>query len=193
MPGDKANPKVVSTEGLYTARCEMPFNRFVKVQLLRAAHKFAMPQPLANSKISVAIADDHPVFRQGVSTLLALEDDIEVIATAEDGRAAIELLDREDPDILLLDLRMPGMDGLSALRQMSHRERRTRVIVLTASEDQVEYVQAISDGAAGVLLKQTAVDCLADCIRTVNAGEIWVDSEALPLPESMSSPVVRCS
>lgn len=152
-----------------------------------------MPEPEPSPKISVAIADDHPVFRQGVSTLLALEDDIEVVAMAEDGRAAIELLDREEPDILLLDLRMPGMDGLSALRQLSHRERRTRVIVLTASEDQVEYVQAISDGASGVLLKQTAVDSLADCIRTVNAGDIWVDCEALPLPENLDSPIVRCS
>lgn len=152
-----------------------------------------MLETMASQKISVAIADDHPVFRQGVSTLLALEDDIEVIAMADDGRQAIELLDRENPDILLLDLRMPGMDGLSALRQMAHREQRTRVIVLTASEDQVEYVQAISDGAAGVLLKQTAVDSLADCIRTVNAGEIWVDCEALPLPEDLDSPIVRCT
>ena len=148
---------------------------------------------MIRTKITVAIADDHPVFRQGVSTLLGLEDDIEVVAMAEDGRGAIELLDREDPDILLLDLRMPGVDGLSALRQMSHRDRRTRVIVLTASEDQVEYVQAISDGAAGVLLKQTAVDSLADCIRMVHAGEMWVDNQALPLPEDGQTPVVRCS
>jgi DNA-binding NarL/FixJ family response regulator len=148
---------------------------------------------MVRSKITVAIADDHPVFRQGVSTLLGLEDDIEVVAMAEDGRGAIELLDREEPDILLLDLRMPGVDGLSALRQMSHRDRRTRVIVLTASEDQVEYVQAISDGASGVLLKQTAVDSLADCIRVVHAGELWVDHQALPLPEDGQSSVVRCS
>lgn len=152
-----------------------------------------MGQATIPSKISVAIADDHPDFRQGVSTLLALEDDIEVIAMADDGRGAIELLDREDPDILLLDLRMPGLDGLSALRQMSHRERRTKVIVLTASEDQVEYVQAISDGAAGVILKQAAVDRLADCIRSVHAGNMWVDNEALPLPENAESSVVPCS
>ena len=134
-------------------------------------------------RISVAIADDHPVFRQGVSTLLALEEDIEVIAMAENGLEAIEMLDREDPDILLLDLRMPDLDGLGALRRLAHKERRTRVIVLTASEDQIEYVQAISDGAAGVLLKQTAVDCLADCIRSVHAGDLWVDNAALPLPD----------
>lgn len=151
-----------------------------------------MLKETVSNRISVAIADDHPVFRQGVSTLLALEDDIEVVATVDDGREAIDVLDRVEPDILLLDLRMPGLDGLSALRQLSHHERRTRVIVLTASEDQVEYVQAISDGAAGVLLKQTAVDCLADCIRTVNAGEMWVDDEALPLPEDSTSTAVSC-
>ena len=142
-------------------------------------------------KISVAIVDDHPDFRQGVSTLLALEDDIEVVALADDGRQALDLLDRESPDILLLDLRMPGLDGLGALRQISRCDLRTRVIVLTASEDQVEYVQAISDGAFGVLLKRTAADCLVDCIRAVNGGALWVDGEALPLPEEVQSPLVR--
>jgi DNA-binding NarL/FixJ family response regulator len=141
--------------------------------------------------ITVAIVDDHPVFRQGVCTLLALEDDIEIVGMADDGKQALELLDHQTPDILLLDLRMPGLDGLSALRQLSRRELRTRIIVLTASEDQVEYVQAISDGASGVLLKQSAVDSLAECIRAVNAGGMWVDGEALPLPEEVQSPLVR--
>lgn len=110
---------------------------------------------------------------------------------AENGLEAIDMLGRADPDILLLDLRMPGLDGLGALRRLAHKDLRTRIIVLTASEDQIEYVQAISDGAHGVLLKQTAVDCLADCIRAVHSGDLWVDNAALPLPDESTEPAFR--
>jgi two-component system NarL family response regulator len=142
--------------------------------------------------IRVAIADDHPVFLEGITTLLSLEPDLKVIATAANGLEAIEVFDRHKPDVLLLDLRMPGLDGLGTLRQLARRESTTKIVILTASEDQVEYVQAIADGAAGVMLKGSAVDSLADCIRSVCAGEIWLDAEALPLPEEGQgvSPVV---
>ena len=145
-----------------------------------------------SKRIRVAIADDHAVFLEGITTLLSLEPDLTVVATAANGLEAIEIFDAHKPDILLLDLRMPGLDGLSTLRQLARRESATKIVILTASEDQVEYVQAIADGAAGVMLKGSAVDSLADCIRTVCAGEIWLDAEALPLPGEMTSasPVV---
>ena len=149
--------------------------------------------PESTTQLRVAIADDHAVFLEGITTLLSLEPDLKVIATAANGHEAIEVFDRLQPDVLLLDLRMPGLDGLSTLRQLSRRESTTKIIILTASEDQVEYVQAIADGAAGVMLKGSDVDTLADCIRTVCAGEIWLDTEALPLPDGSEdlSPIVQ--
>lgn len=151
----------------------------------------ADPNPNTTKKFRVAIADDHSVFLEGIATLLSLEPDMKVVATATNGHEAIEAFDAFEPDVLLLDLRMPGLDGLGALRQLARRESVTKIIVLTASEDQVEYVQAIADGAAGVMLKGSAVESLADCIRTVCAGEIWLDTEALPLPEGENvSPIV---
>lgn len=148
--------------------------------------------PKPTNTIRVAIADDHAVFLEGITTLLSLEPDMRVIATATNGHEAIEVFDSFKPDILLLDLRMPGLDGLGALRHLSRRETSTKIIILTASEDQFEYVQAIADGAAGVMLKGSAVNRLPECIRTVCEGEIWLDSEALPLPEGAedASPIV---
>lgn len=142
--------------------------------------------------ITVAVADDHPVFRRGVTTLLSLEDDIEVIGSVADGSQVSAMLEKLDPDVLLLDLRMPGMNGLETLRQLSTKERRTRIILLTASEDQEEYAEAVAQGASGVLLKQAASDNLPSCIRSVAEGAIYLDSEALPLPDDLESPIVPC-
>ncbi len=146
-----------------------------------------------SNTITVAVADDHPVFRRGVTTLLSLEDDIKVIGSVADGAQVQELLEECDPDILLLDLRMPGMNGLETLRQLAGKERRTRIILLTASENQDEYAEAVTHGASGVLLKQAASDFLPSCIRSVAEGAIWLDSDALPLPdETSSSAAVPC-
>lgn len=146
--------------------------------------------PLIAESITVALADDHTVFREGVTALLALEGDIQVTGKASDGREVLTLLQRSRPDVLLLDLRMPGMGGLAALQQLSRFDLPTRIIVLTASENQDEYVEAMSAGASAVLLKQRATECLPDCIRAVHRGEMWLDEDALPLPEGGSSAVV---
>lgn len=130
----------------------------------------------SGGKIRIVIADDHPIFRDGLRKLLALEDDLEVVAEARDGREVISALDQFDPDILLLDLRMPGMDGLATLQKVQSARNRTRIIVLTASEDRNEYVQAVKLGTSGIVLKQTATDLLIKSIRKVHSGEIWLDS-----------------
>jgi len=136
------------------------------------------------------MADDHPVFQQGVETLLGLEDDMEIVARVNDGAKVASLLQEHSPDILLLDLRMPGMGGLDTLKTIQSEEHPTRVIILTASEDQEEYVQAITDGASGVVPKQEATYTLPECIRSVYAGEIWLGDGALPLPvEEPSEPL----
>ena len=131
-----------------------------------------LPKP----KIRIVVADDHPIFRDGLCKLLALEDDFEVVAQAQDGRQVIEVLQQFEPDILLLDLKMPGLDGLATLQRLQTTKNRTRVIVLTASDDKNEFVQAMKLGTSGIVLKQTATEMLIKSIRKVHAGEIWLDS-----------------
>jgi DNA-binding NarL/FixJ family response regulator len=128
------------------------------------------------TKIRIVVADDHPIFRDGLCKLLALEEDFEVVAQAQDGREVLEVIQRLEPDILLLDLRMPGLDGLGTLQRLQAVKNKTRVIVLTASDDKNEFVQAMKLGTSGIVLKQTATEMLIKSIRKVHAGEIWLDS-----------------
>jgi two-component system, NarL family, nitrate/nitrite response regulator NarL len=127
-------------------------------------------------KIRIVVADDHPIFRDGLCRLLALEEDFEVVAQASDGAQVLEILQRLEPDILLLDLKMPGLDGLGTLQRLQAARNKTRVIVLTASDDKNEFVQAMKLGTSGIVLKQTATELLIKSIRKVHAGEIWLDS-----------------
>jgi DNA-binding NarL/FixJ family response regulator len=127
-------------------------------------------------KIRIVVADDHPIFRDGLCKLLALEEDFEVVAQASDGRQVIDVLQQYQPDVLLLDLKMPGLDGLGTLQRLQATKNKTRVIVLTASDDKHEFVQAMKLGTSGIVLKQTATELLIKSIRKVHAGEIWLDS-----------------
>ena len=130
----------------------------------------------SKSKIRIVVADDHPIFRDGLCKLLALEEDFEVVAQAQDGRQVLDVLQLHEPDILLLDLKMPGLDGLATLQRLQIAKNKTRVIVLTASDDKNEFVQAMKLGTSGIVLKQTATELLIKSIRKVHAGEIWLDS-----------------
>jgi len=130
----------------------------------------------SKTKIRIVVADDHPIFRDGLCKLLALEEDFEVVAQAQDGRQVLDVLQQYEPDILLLDLKMPGLDGLATLQRLQVVKNKTRVIVLTASDDKNEFVQAMKLGTSGIVLKQTATELLIKSIRKVHAGEIWLDS-----------------
>lgn len=132
--------------------------------------------PSKKLSIRIIVADDHPIVRDGIRRLLTLEPDFDVIGEAGDGREVIELVTHLDPDILLLDLRMPNLDGLSALQTLQQTNRRTKIIVLTASDDKNEFVQAMKLGCSGIVLKQTAPELIVKSIRKVHAGEIWLDS-----------------
>ncbi|MFN3326529.1 MAG: response regulator [Bryobacteraceae bacterium] len=136
----------------------------------------ALPPESKKGPIRIVIADDHPIVRDGLKKLLALEEDLEVVAEACDGREVIERVQELNPDVLLLDLRMPNLDGLSALQTIQHTNKSTRVIVLTASDDKNEFVQAMKLGCSGIVLKQTAPDLIVKSIRKVYSGEIWLDS-----------------
>ena len=126
--------------------------------------------------ITIALADDHTIFRDGLRRLLSLESDFEVVGEAKDGSEVIGIIQEKQPDILLLDLRMPGVDGLSLLQRVQAQKLKTKIIVLTASEDEGEYVQAMKYGTCGIVLKQTATELLIKSIRKVHGGEIWLDS-----------------
>ena len=106
----------------------------------------------------------------------ASEEDFEVVAEAHDGKEALVILQKLEPDVLLLDLKMPGLDGLATLQRLQAQKTKTRIIVLTASEDEEEYVQAMKFGTSGIVLKQTATELLIRSIRRVYGGEIWLDS-----------------
>jgi DNA-binding NarL/FixJ family response regulator len=127
-------------------------------------------------RIRVAIADDHPIVRDGIRKLLSLEDDLEVVAEAGDGNEILNIVQELEPDVLLLDLRMPNMDGLAVMRTLQQMNLRTKVIVLTASDDKNEFVQAMKLGCSGIVLKQTSPELIVKSIRKVHAGEIWLDS-----------------
>ena len=128
------------------------------------------------STVRIVIADDHPIVRDGIKRLLLLEEDFEVVAEANDGREVLDIVQQVDPDVLLLDLRMPNLDGLGALQALQQVSKRVKVIVLTASDDKNEFVQAMKLGCSGIVLKQTAPDLIVKSIRKVNNGEIWLDS-----------------
>jgi len=125
--------------------------------------------------IRIALADDHPVFRDGVRQLLSLEPDLVVVAEANDGKEVIGVLREHRPDILLLDLSMPGLDGHTTLALLRTERFNTKIIVLTASEDKDHHVRAVGYGACAVVLKQMATALLTTSIRRVYKGEIWLD------------------
>jgi DNA-binding NarL/FixJ family response regulator len=137
---------------------------------------FAAEPAKEGELIRIVIADDHPIFRDGLRKLLMLEEDFRVVAEARDGKEVLEVLEEVQPDILLLDLKMPGLDGLTALQKLQNSRTKTKVIVLTASEDKNQFVQAMKFGTCGIVLKQTATELLIKSIRKVHAGEIWLDS-----------------
>jgi two-component system nitrate/nitrite response regulator NarL len=133
----------------------------------------ADPKP---TQIRVVLADDHPIVRDGLRKLLSLEEDIQVVGEASDGREVLQIVQQTEPDVVILDLRMPNLDGLSALQALQQFNKKAKIIILTASEDKNEFVQAMKLGCSGIVLKQTAPELIVKSIRKVYAGEIWLDS-----------------
>lgn len=125
-------------------------------------------------KFRVMIADDHSLFRDGLSRLLQSEPDFEVVGEAFDGASTIETAQRLEPDILLLDLVMPGTQDLETLAALAKVLPATRVILLTASITKEQVVQAMQLGARGVILKETTSSLLFSAIRRVMEGQYWV-------------------
>jgi DNA-binding NarL/FixJ family response regulator len=129
--------------------------------------------------IRLVIVDDHAIVLQGVASWLMLQPDFAVVATCTTGEAAVEAVQEHKPDILLLDVRMPGLDGFGVLRALKHVPKPPRVILLCAAIEDDEILEAMRLGVAGVILKERAPALLLESIRTVHAGERWVDKDAV--------------
>lgn len=131
--------------------------------------------------IRILVVDDHAVVREGLRAFLALQDGFEIVGEAADGEEAIERADELEPDVILMDLVMPKLDGVSAMRELRHRSEhasRARVIVLTSFLDDDRLLPALEAGAAGYLLKNSQPAELARAVRAAHAGEAIIDPTA---------------
>ena len=130
--------------------------------------------------VRIVIADDHPIFRDVLIKLIETRSDFQVVGSASDGDEALPLVARLEPDLLLLDLAMPRMSGLVALRELKGVKKNTRILLLTAAIGRADIVKALQLGAQGVVLKESASDVLFKSIQAVMSGQYWVGRAAVP-------------
>ena len=130
-----------------------------------------------NSPIRVLVVDDHPLMREGIAAVIAGQSDLVLAGEASDGREAVEAYEALGPDVVLMDLRMPGMDGIEAIAAIRARWPQARIIVLTTYRGDVQVVRALSAGASGYLLKSLLRRELLDTIRDVHGGARRVPPE----------------
>jgi len=141
--------------------------------------------------ITVLIADDHPVVRQGLQVLLSVQDDIEVVGEAADGGQAVALAAELDPDVILLDLKLPVMDGVAVLNGLRDAGLRARALVLTSAADRGLETLAVQAGAAGFLYKDVDPDALVRALRSVHDGHTLLAPDVAGALLRSSSPAVR--
>jgi DNA-binding NarL/FixJ family response regulator len=129
--------------------------------------------------IRIVLADDHPLILQGLALLLRQEPDLKVLAGCRDGEETLQAVRQFRPDVLILDILMPGKDGLAVLRELRQMELPTRVILLTAAIDEDNLLEAMRLGVGGVVLKEMAVQLLIQCVRKVYAGDQWLERHSI--------------
>ncbi len=126
--------------------------------------------------IRVLIADAHPIALEGLRSVLARTEDIEVVGDSSDGAEALEKIAHLEPDVVLLDLGLPGADGMTMVRSVLIRAPRSKIILFTTSERKDDFVEAMKLGCSGILLKEGSTSLIEKSIHRVHAGEIWLDS-----------------
>lgn len=126
------------------------------------------------SAISIVLADDHQLVRRGFRSLLSAEPDFNVIGEAEDGLGITEIVERLQPDVLVLDMVMPGLNGVEVTRQVSRRCPRTRTLILSMYANEAYILAALRHGAAGYVLKTVSPEMLTEAIRTVMTGRRYL-------------------
>jgi len=127
--------------------------------------------------IKVLLVDDHQVVRRGLRTFLEVQDDIQVVGEAADGAEGVARAQELKPDIVLMDIKMPGMDGIDALRKLRELANPARVLIVTSFTEQRTVIPALRAGAAGYVYKDVDPDALAGAIRSVHAGHILLQPE----------------
>ena len=125
--------------------------------------------------IRLVLADDHPLILDGLENLFHLEKDFQVAARCTDGLETLQAVRQHGPDVLILDIRMPGKDGLEIVREMRKEKLPARVVLLTAALEEEEFLEAVRLGVQGLVLKEMAPKLLVQCIRRVHAGKQWLE------------------
>src|SRR5271154_5170489 len=129
---------------------------------------------VAATPIRIVVADDHPVVRFGVKNMLENEVGFEVVGEAEDGDVAITQTIELEPDILLLDLQMPRLPGLEAMRAIMSRSPRVKIVLLTSQITTLQVIEALQIGARGIVLKDSVAGELTEALRVVLTGDYWI-------------------
>ena len=125
----------------------------------------------SKESITVVIADDHALFRRGLTMVLESEPDIDVVGEANDGHEVVSLAEKYMPDLVLMDVRMPGRGGIDAAQAIKDAVPHTKILMLTISDEEEDLYDAIKAGASGYLLKEISIEEVADSIRQVHAGQ----------------------
>lgn len=142
-----------------------------------AEKKSAAKIPTATTPVRIVVADDHPVVRFGVRNILENEPGFEIVGEAEDGDVAITETLELEPDVLLLDVQMPRLPGLEAMRAIMDRSPRVKIILLTSTISTQEIIEALQIGARGIVLKDSVAGDLFQAMRAVMAGDYWIGGE----------------
>ncbi|MFJ8866490.1 response regulator [Streptomyces sp. NPDC102473] len=132
---------------------------------------------MSDKVIKVLLVDDHQVVRRGLRTFLEVQDDIEVVGEAADGAEGVSRAEELRPDVVLMDIKMPGTDGIEALRLLRELENPARVLIVTSFTEQRTVVPALRAGASGYVYKDVDPDALAGAIRSVHAGHVLLQPE----------------
>ncbi|MET7757939.1 response regulator transcription factor [Streptomyces sp. NPDC005389] len=132
---------------------------------------------MADKQIRVLLVDDHQVVRRGLRTFLEVQDDIEVVGEASDGAEGVARAEELRPDVILMDVKMPGTDGIEALKRLSGLDNPAKVLVVTSFTEQRTVVPALRAGASGYVYKDIDPDALAGAIRSVHAGHVLLQPE----------------
>lgn len=129
--------------------------------------------------IRLVIADDHPIVLDGLENLFRLEPDFQVVARCVNGDECLTAVRQHQPDVLVLDLRMPRKDGLAVLRELHREKQPLKVVLLATALEEEEVLEALRLGVRGMVLKELAPQMVVQCVRKVHAGERWLEKQAV--------------
>lgn len=143
------------------------------------------------NKIRIIMADDHPIFRSGLRQIIEEDNNIEILGEADNGQAALELIDKFKPDIVLLDIDMPVKTGLDVMKELSERERIPKVIFLTVYADEDMYDEGVELGISGYVLKDSAISEITECIYKVYDNKYYISSSVSDLLLNKKSKAIK--